>query len=330
MGEVDLRSTDRVMLGRTGLLVTRLGLGTAPLGGLFAAVGDEQAVATVDRAWELGLRWFDTAPLYGSGLAERRLGRALRGRARDDYVIATKVGRLLVPGGQEGQEFWGESVDLGPVFDFSAPAVRRSVGESLDRLGLDRVDVLHVHDPDAHAGQALAGALPELLRLRAEGSVGAVGVGMNQAPLLAEFVRTADVDCVLLAGRYTLLDQSALADLLPLCAERGVAVVAGGVFNSGLLADPRPGARFDYLPADAGMLARSLALREVCDRHGVPLAAAAMQFPLGHPAVATVLVGARAPDEVAADVELFDLEIPGALWADLKRRGLLAEEVPTP
>jgi D-threo-aldose 1-dehydrogenase len=153
---------------------------------------------------------------------------------------------------------------------------------------------------------------------------------MNQAPLLAELVRAADVDCVLLAGRYTLLDQSGLAELLPLCAERGVAVVAGGVFNSGLLADPRPGARFDYLPADAGMLARSLALREVCDRHGVPLAAAALQFPLGHPAVATVVVGARAPEEIAADVELFDLEIPRALWADLKRRGLLAEEVPTP
>jgi aryl-alcohol dehydrogenase-like predicted oxidoreductase len=323
-------AAERVPLGRTGLQVTSLGLGTAPLGGLYAAVGDEQAVATVDRAWELGLRWFDTAPLYGSGLAERRLGRALRGRARDDYVLATKVGRLLVPGGEDGQEIWGEPGDLAPMFDFSAPAVRRSLAESLDRLRLDRVDVLHVHDPDAHAAQALAGALPELLRLRAEGSIGAVGIGMNQAPLLAELVRAADVDCVLLAGRYTLLDQSGLGELLPLCAERGVAVVAGGVFNSGLLADPRPGARFDYLPADADLLARALALREACDRHGVPLAAAALQFPLGHPAVATVVAGARSPEEIAADVELFDLEIPGALWADLKRRGLLAEDMPTP
>jgi aryl-alcohol dehydrogenase-like predicted oxidoreductase len=323
-------AAEQVPLGRARLQVTRLGLGAAPLGGLYSAVGDERAVATVDRAWELGLRWFDTAPLYGSGLSERRLGRALRGRARDDYVLATKVGRLLVPGGADGQEIWGEAADLAPTFDFSAPAARRSLAESLDRLGLDRVDVLHVHDPDAHAAQALAGALPELLRLRAEGSISAVGVGMNQTSVLAELVRAADVDCVLLAGRYTLLDQSGLGELLPLCASRGVAVIAGGVFNSGLLADPRPGARFDYRPADADRLAPALALQEACDRHGVPLAAAALQFPLGHPAVATVVAGARSPEEMATDVELFDLEIPGALWADLKRRGLMAEDVPTP
>lgn len=325
-----MRATERVPLGRTPLRVTRLGLGAAPLGGLFTAVGDEQAGATVDRAWELGLRWFDTAPLYGAGLSERRLGDALRERPRDDLVLATKVGRLLRPGGADGQEFWAEDSGLNPVFDFSAAATRRSLEESLERLALDRVDVLHVHDPDEHHRQVVEGALPELVRMRAEGTIGAVGAGMNQAPMLAALVREADLDCVLLAGRYTLLDQSGLAELLPLCAERGVAVIAGGVLNSGLLADPRPGARFDYRPADGDTLARALALRDVCERHGVPLAAAALQFPLGHPAVATVVVGARSAQEIAANVELLELEIPGALWAGLRRAGLLADEVPTP
>jgi D-threo-aldose 1-dehydrogenase len=248
-------------------------------------------------------------------------------------VLATKVGRLLRPSGSGrsgGQDFWGEGTGLDPVFDFSATATRRSLEESLERLGLGRVDVLHVHDPDEHHREAVEGALPELVRMRAEGTIGAVSAGMNQAPLLAALVREVDLDCVLLAGRYTLLDQSGLGELLPACVERGVAVLAGGVFNSGLLADPRPGARFDYRPADAATLARALALQEVCARHGVPLAAAALQFPLGHPAVATVVVGARSPAEIAADVDLFDLEIPGALWADLKRSGLLPEEVPTP
>ena len=328
-----MRATEQVPLGRTPLRVTRLGLGTAPLGGLFAAVGDDQARGAVERAWDLGLRWFDTAPLYGSGLSEQRLGAALRPHARDEYVLATKVGRLLRPSGSGrpgGQDFWGEGTGLDPVFDFSATATRRSLEESLERLGLGRVDVLHVHDPDEHHREAVEGALPELVRMRAEGTIGAVSAGMNQAPLLAALVREADLDCVLLAGRYTLLDQSGLGELLPACVERGVAVLAGGVFNSGLLADPRPGARFDYRPTDAATLARALALQEVCARHGVPLAAAALQFPLGHPAVATVVVGARSAQEVATNVELFELEIPGALWADLRRAGLLPDEVPTP
>ncbi len=324
------RAAQLVPLGRTSLQVTRLGLGTAPLGGLYAAVGDEVARATVDRAWELGLRWFDTAPLYGSGLAERRVGAALAARPRDAYALATKVGRLLVPGGAPEQEFWGETSGLAPVFDYSAAGTRRSLEDSLGRLGLDRVDVVHVHDPDEHVRAALEGAYPALAALRAEGAITAVGAGMNQAPALAELARAADFDCFLLAGRYTLLDQSGLADLLPLCAERGIAVIAGGVFNSGLLADPRPGARFDYNPVDDATLARALAVRQVCDRHDVPLAAAALQFPLGHPAVATVVVGARSPQEIADNVALFDLEIPGALWADLKRAGLLPQEVPVP
>lgn len=325
-----MRATDRVPLGRTSLQLTRLGLGTAPLGGLYTAVGDERAVATVDRAWELGLRWFDTAPLYGSGLAERRLGAALRERPRNDFVLATKVGRLLVPGGRDRQEFWGESSGLDPVFDFSYDATLRSIADSLDRLGLARVDVLHIHDPDEHPQEALEGTYRALADLRRDGVIGAVSAGMNQSAVLTEFARAADFDCFLLAGRYTLLDQSGLADLLPVCAERGIAVIAGGVFNSGLLADPRPGAAYDYAPADAAHLAKALALQDVCERHGVPLAAAALQFPLGHPAVATVVVGARSPEEIAANVALFEHDIPAGLWADLKSAGLLPEEVPTP
>jgi aryl-alcohol dehydrogenase-like predicted oxidoreductase len=324
------RAAERVPLGRTSLAVTRLGLGAAPLGGLYAAVGDDLAAATVERAWRLGLRWFDTAPLYGGGLSERRLGSVLRAKPRAEYVLATKVGRLLVPADTDGQEIWGESTALAPVFDYSYAATRHSLTESLERLGLERVDVLHIHDPDQHYQQALDGAYRALADLRSAGVIGAVGAGMNQSAMLADFARAADFDCFLLAGRYTLLDQSGLADLLPLCAERGIAVIAGGVLNSGLLADPVPGARFDYRPAPPSQLAKAIAMREVCDRYGIPLAAAALQFPLGHPAVATVLVGARSPHEIAEDVALFDLEIPGALWADLKRTGLLPQEVPTP
>ena len=336
---------DRVRLGRTGVEVTRLGLGLAPLGGLYRQVGDEQAYATVERAWELGLRYFDTAPLYGGGLSERRAGHVLSRRPRAEFALSTKVGRRLVPaagseraGGPRSPSstdsdpngvIWAEPGGE-PVWDFSAEGVRCSYAESLDRLGLDRADVLHVHDPDDHYAAALAGALPELVRLRGQGRVGAVSVGMNQAPMLADFVRTGQLDAVLLAGRYTLLDQSGLAELLPLARNRGVAVVAGGVYNSGLLADPRPGATFDYLAAPAGTLDRALAIAGICDRYGVPLRAAAIQFPLGHPAVATVLVGARSPDEVSDAVAMFSHPIPGQLWRDLRAAGLLPDEVPVP
>ncbi|WP_346534211.1 aldo/keto reductase [Micromonospora sp. DPT] len=325
-----MKATEKVPLGRTGLTVTRLGLGLAPIGGLFTAVGDEVARATVEAAWDLGLRYFDTAPLYGCGLSERRAGAVLAGRPRDEFTLSTKVGRLLVPDGCDRQEFWAESTDLAPVFDFSAAGVRRSHAESLERLGLDRIDIAHLHDPDDHLAEAMTGAYPALAELRATGEIGAVSAGMNQAAGLVTLVREGDFDCVMLAGRYTLLDQSGLAELLPLCARRGVAVLAAGVYNSGLLADPRPDAHYDYAPADRTVLGRAAAIRAVCDRHGVPLRAAAIQFPLGHPAVASVVIGARDPGQIADNVAMFQWDVPGALWADLKAEGLLAEEVPTP
>ncbi|GII23098.1 aldo/keto reductase [Planosporangium mesophilum] len=329
-----MRATEPVTLGRTDLVVTRLGLGLAPIGGLYEPVGDTRAVATVDRAWQRGLRLFDTAPLYGYGLSERRAGAALARRPRDGYVLSTKIGRLLEPDGPDTDDVWAEVADgVAPRFDFSYPAVRASLSASLERLGLDRVDVLHIHDPDNHFDAALTGAYRALADLREAGVIGAVGAGMNQAPMLARFAREADApgfDCFLLAGRYTLLDQSGLNELLPLCAKRGIAVLAGGVYNSGLLADPQPGATYNYAPAPAPVLAKALAIREVCDRHGVPLPAAAIQFPLGHPAVTSVVIGARSPEEVDENIALFEYPIPAALWADLTSEGLLPDHVPTP
>ncbi len=301
----------------------RVGLGTAPLGGLYEEVAEETALAAIDRAWERGVRWFDTAPLYGHGASERRLGHALQGRPRDDFVLATKVGRLLRAGAppDPGQTHWRVDGTVNPVFDFSYDGVLRSVDESLERLNLERIDVLHIHDPVEHVEEALAGAYPALDRLRAEGVIRAVGVGMAETRLLARFVREAEVDCLLVAGRYTLLDQTADEELFQLCLERGVAVIAGGVLNSGILADPSPGATFDYRPAGPELVERAQRLRAVCERRGVPLLAAALQFPLRHPAVASLLVGARSSAELDESLDLLELELPPALWDELRATG---------
>lgn len=315
---------------RGGLELPRLGLGTSALAGLYEAVADDLAAATLARSLGCGIRFFDTAPLYGHGLAEARLGRGLCGVERDSVVVSTKVGRLLRDVPATGDSDFRGLPDLNPVFDFSAGGVRRSVEESLTRLGLDRVDILYVHDPDERYDEARSGGLRALVELREEGVVRAIGVGMNQSAMLARFVREVELDCVLLAGRYTLLDQGGLADLLPLCVERGTAVIAGGVFNSGLLADVRPGARFDYRPADTARLDRARALEVVCLRHGVPLKAAAIQFPLHHPAICSVVVGSRTPAEVAENVAMFELELPPDLWRELRSEGLLPDSAPIP
>ncbi|MEV6494118.1 aldo/keto reductase, partial [Actinoplanes sp. NPDC051633] len=238
----------------------------------------------------------------------------------------TKVGRLLRRDGDRAQQLWAEPSEPAgatPVFDFSAAGVLSSYAESLDRLGLDRADILHVHDPDDHFDQAVAEAFPALAELRAAGRIGAVSAGMNQAAMPAAFVRAGLVDCVLLAGRFTLLDQSGAEELLPLCADRDVSVIVGGVFNSGVLADPRPDATYDYAPAPAEVIERARAIAAVCARHGVPLRAAAIQFPLTHPAVASVLVGARSPAEVEDAVRMSRVPVKPALWADLRADGLL-------
>ena len=321
-------------LGESAVRVSTLALGAAGIGNLFTPVTDDEAAQAVDTAWEAGVRYFDTAPHYGLGLSERRLGAALRARPRHEYAVSTKVGRILEPvpsaTGDDLAHGFAVPATHRRRWDFSARGVRRSIEESLRRLGLDRIDIVYLHDPDDHMEQALEQAYPELERLRAEGAVGAIGAGMNHTGPLARFVRETDIDAVLLAGRYTLLDQSGFAGLLPLAAERGVGVVVGGVLNSGVLADPRPGATFDYAPARPDLLARALDIRAVCERHGVPLRAAALHFPLGSPAVTSVLTGARSAAEVRDAAALLGRPVPDALWAELRERGLLPAGVPTP
>jgi D-threo-aldose 1-dehydrogenase len=313
-----LKPSDRVSLGNTSLRVSRLGLGSAFLGNLFVAVTDDEAHQVVETAWDAGIRFFDTAPLYGHGLAETRLGAVLRTKPRDEFVLATKVGRLLrADAPPEPGQSYVDVPPVNPVFDFSYDGVMRSVEESLERLGLDRIDVLHIHDPDDHFEEALAGAYVALDRLRTEGSIGAVGAGMNQWEMPVRFARAADFDCFLLAGRYTLLDRSGARELLPLCAERGIAIIAGGVFNSGILADPRPGGTFNYQSAPPDVVARAQALAATCKRHGVELKAAAIQFPLRHPAVPTVLTGCRSVAELEENVRLFQASVPDDLWKEL-------------
>ncbi|SDT58205.1 aldo/keto reductase [Actinoplanes derwentensis] len=316
----------RVPLGGTDVTVTRLGMGLAPIGGLYAAVGDRTAAAAVDEAWDLGVRFFDTAPLYGAGLSERRAGAALKDR--DTFTLATKVGRLIKTDSSDDSDMWAEGG--GATWDFSAAGVRASHQESLTRLSLDKVDVLHLHDPDDHFEQALAEALPTLVELKNEGAIGAISAGMNQSEMLTDFARTGQFDCFLLAGRYSLLDQSGLGTILPECHNRGISVIVGGVYNSGILAAPVPGATYDYRPAAPQVLARAQAMERVCARYDVPLRAAALQFPLGHPAVASVLVGMRSPEEAADAAAMARVKIPGALWRDLAGAWLLDPEVPVP
>lgn len=307
----------------TGVAVTALGVGTAGIGGLYAAVSEGQALATVRHALEAGLTYFDTAPHYAQGLAEERLGRALAGVDRDSYTLSTKVGRVLEDADAPPDTIFAGVPARATRWDFSADGVRRSLEASLARLGLDRVDVVYLHDPDDHVTQALDEAYPALEKLRGEGVVRAIGVGMNQSAVPTRFVTETDIDVVLLAGRWTLLDQSGLGDLLPAAAERGRAVVIGGVFNSGLLADLRPGAPFDYAPAPEAVLVRAHALRAVCARHGVALTTAALQFPYRHPAVVSVLSGARSVAETKGNLAALAQPVPAALWDDLAAEGLI-------
>lgn len=329
--------TERVPLGRTGLEITPLGFGCASIGGLFRPVRDEDAAATVERAWDLGIRYFDVAPLYGYGAAERRLGSVLRTKRRDEFVLSTKVGRLVrraaeLPHGADvdRQELDGARdayyADIGDrrmVFDYSGDGVRRSIEESLERLGLDRIDVALIHDPDDHWQPAMDQAYPALHRLREEGVVRAIGAGMNQSEMLRRFARETDMDVFLLAGRYTLLDQGAADELLPACLEKGIAIVAGGVMNSGVLANPAAGATYNYQPAPPAIVDRARRITAIAERHGVPVKAAAVQFPLAHPAVAGLLAGVRTIAHLEEYPELMRLDIPNALWEEMRAEGLL-------
>ncbi|HEX4442756.1 MAG TPA: aldo/keto reductase [Galbitalea sp.] len=316
---------------RSGLQLTELGLGAAQFGNLYRETTDEQAAGAVAAAWDAGIRYFDTAPHYGLGLSERRLGSLLRQYPRHEYVVSSKVGRLLV----DSPELADRLDDQGFVvpaanrrqWDFSRDGILRSFEESLSRTGLDSIDILYLHDPDDHMEQALGEGIQTLIELRDQGVVGAVGAGMNQSAALATLVRETDLDLVMLASRYTLLEQGADDDLLPVALERGVGVVIAGVYNTGLLSSARPstGAKYDYLDAPAELVARAIEIADVCERHGVTLPDVALAFPLLHPAVVSVVVGVRDAAQMTSNVERYSQSIPAALWLELRADSLLPD-----
>jgi len=319
----------RNRLGRSAVEVTELGFGGGPLGGLFTPLDDDTAAAALAAAWDCGIRYFDTSPHYGIGQSERRIGSFLRGKPRAEFTLSTKVGRLLIP--QEAAGRMDESFQVPAthrrVWDFSRDGVLRSFEDSLARLDTDRIDVLFLHDAEDHFEAALRDGYPALAELRAQHAVGAIGAGMYDTAKLTRLVQETDVDVVMLAGRYTLLNHSAVDDLLPACAARGVSVLAVSVFNSGILATPRPaaGATFDYEPAAPELLRRAHRIADVCEAHGVTLPQAAMAFPLLHPVVAGIVIGMRSAEEAQWNAEAFRAEVPAGLWADLRSEGLLDE-----
>ena len=325
-----MRATDQVEIGKTGLTVTRLGLGGVALSGAPPATDpdrptpEDEATGLIRRSLDLGVNYLDTAPMYGVGHSERRYGHALQGIPRERYVLSTKVGRVLDPV-EPG------SLDLEWRFDFSREGVVRSFESSLERLGLDHVDILLIHDPDDHYQQALTQSFPVLMDLRSQGHIKAIGAGMNQWEMELKFAKEGMFDCFLLAGRYTLLDQTALPEFLPYCVERNISVIAGGPYNSGILAvGPREGATFNYRAAAPEWIDKARQINTVCERHHVPLRAAALQFILAHPAIASVIPGARSIDEVEENAQLIEHPIPAEFWAELKQDKLIAEAAPTP
>jgi D-threo-aldose 1-dehydrogenase len=315
-----------VKVGKTEVTVGRLGLGTAALGFMYEPVNTQDAVDTVQYAYDKGIRYFDTAALYGAGLSEVRLGSVLSKLPRDSFTVATKAGYIIPETPNEDLK-----EEAPRSFNFSYDAIMRSFEHSLKRLKLDRVDIMHVHDPDDHFQEALDGAYRALAELRSQGLIRAVGAGMNQSAMLTRLAQEGDFDCFLLAGRYTLLDQSGLSDLMPLAVEKGISIFIGGPLNSGILADPYAAdPKFNYGSADREWIEKARKLDAVCKRHNVPLKAAALQFPLAHPAVASVLTGARSAAELSENMEMLDLPIPADLWKEFKQDGLLPEEAPTP
>jgi D-threo-aldose 1-dehydrogenase len=339
---MDVRHFDR--LGNGGLDFTELGFGSAPLGNLYRAVADDEADAVLAKAWETGVRYYDTAPLYGLGLAETRLNRFLRGKRRDDYVLSTKVGRTLQvcpPQERTGIGKFFDTPSRREVYDYGYDGVMRSFEASLERLGVDRVDILFAHDldifthgskaaADARIDELMASGYKALLSLRDQGAVKAIGAGINEWQAAQALAERGDFDLFLLAGRYTLLEQEALDSFLPLCAKRGIGIVLGGPYNSGVLATgPKPGAFYNYDVAPQAILDRVARIEAVCTRHGVRLIEAALRFPLAHPSVVSVIPGGQRPAEVEANRKLIDAKVPAALWADLKAEGLMHPDAPT-
>lgn len=335
-------TTDVRELHRSGMKFTAIGFGSAPIGNFNGAFTDADADASVARAWDQGIRYFDTAPGYGNGLSEYRLGHALRRFDRAELVLSTKVGRVLTPT-LDAPRVNGQYRDIPPLvanFDYGYDGVMRAVEQSMQRMLTDRFDVLFIHDCDYYTHgadqpeyfrQAITGGFPALEALRDQGVVKAIGFGVNETDVMTEAVKATDVDICLLAGRYTLLEQEPLDTLLPICQERRIGVVLGGVYNSGVLATgPVPGARFNYAPAPKAVLAKTERLAEVCERYDVTLPSVALQFAYAHPAVMSICVGARDARQQLRNLELFETPVPQELWNELRASGLIREDAPTP
>jgi len=309
---------DTLVKLRTGLEISQFGLGTATFGGLYTSMTDEDAISTVETALHLGITYIDTAPHYGKGSGERRLAKALSNK--NNFHLSTKIGRLLIPAVDILDfEFADSDTSVVRQLDYSASGVERSINESLERLEMDHVDIVYIHDPEnlSYIDQCIEEAYPALEKMRNKGLIKAIGVGMNESAISTRFVNETDIDMVLIAGRYTLLDQSAAEDLLPAALKRGVDIIAAGVLNSGILANPVVGATFDYAPAPPQMLAKALKIKDIVDSYGISLTSAALQFPLRHPSVKGVLVGCRSSQEVIDNTAAFDTLIPEHVWRDL-------------
>ena len=333
---------ERRKLGRTDVSLTVFGFGGTSLGNMYRAIDDKAANEALDASFDAGVRYVDTAPLYGHGLSEHRVGAWLRRVRGEDIVLSTKVGWRMFPARGQPTEA-GLFMDVPPFrrgLDYSYDGVMRSFDDSLQRLGTDRVDIVFIHDADRRNqgdafeqrfSEAMEGAYPALLKLREEGVIKAIGAGLNEWEACQRFAEAGDFDCFLLAGRYTLLDQASLDSFLPLCEKRGIGIVLGGPYNSGILATgPVEGAHYDYAPASPEILDKTRRIEEVCRRHNVPLKAAALQFPLGHPTVASVIPGMGSPKRVAENMDLLAHKIPSDLWAELRFERLIRQDAPLP
>lgn len=313
----------QVDFGRAGLTVSALGVGCAPLGGLFSSVKDDDVDDLIATALDIGVTYFDTAPFYGHGSSERRIGKGLRKVPRTAFRLSSKVGRVLEPGESTEPNEYVDLDPFTPVFDYTPSGIRRSFESSLERLGLDSIDILYIHDPDDYLDQAINEAYPELDKMRSEGLVSSIGVGTNLAEIGTRFVRETDIDVALVAGRFTVLDQIALDEFLPEAHRRNVSVLGAGVFNSGVLVNPVDGATYNYAPASPEILEKTRAIHDVVRPYNVSIEAVGLQFPLRHPATKAVLTGVRTAQELKTNVAAFDTEIPGGLWSELEDKGLI-------